>query len=76
LPVTAAALTEVLALRDHADPTAMSAYERRYGVLAEGSLDGWQDAEDAAEITAETFELIWITARQHLDAAPIGEVTT
>lgn len=54
----------------------MSAYERRYGVLAEGSLDGWQDAEDAAEITAETFELIWITARQHLDAAPIGEVTT
>jgi hypothetical protein len=57
----------------------MSAYERRYGVLAEGCLNGWHDTEDAAEITAETFELIWVDARQHLDAfdaAPAQEVTT
>jgi len=37
-PVTAAALAEVLALRDSADRAAMSAYEQLYGLLAEGCL--------------------------------------
>ncbi|MFJ5677610.1 hypothetical protein [Streptomyces sp. NPDC093097] len=42
-PVTAASLEEVLHLRDHAAVAAMGHYEQRYGVLAEGNLDGWQD---------------------------------
>ncbi|MET7509873.1 hypothetical protein [Streptomyces albidoflavus] len=42
-PRTAACLKEVLHLRDHADPAAMVRYERRYGVLADAPLDGWQD---------------------------------
>ncbi|HEY1155598.1 MAG TPA: hypothetical protein VGE95_04815 [Arthrobacter sp.] len=41
-PVVAASLEEVLHLRDHADLAAMFRYERRYGVLAEGSMEGWQ----------------------------------
>lgn len=75
-PITAAALSEVLTLRDAADPSAVSAYERRYGVLAEGSLDGWQNTEGTAAITMETFELIWTAARQHLDSSASDEATT
>ena len=56
LPVTAASLMEVLDLRDHADLAAMSAYERKYGVLAEGCLDGWRESEGVATITRDTFE--------------------
>ncbi|MDX3695486.1 hypothetical protein PV726_35155 [Streptomyces europaeiscabiei] len=52
-PVTAAALAEVLHLRDHAAHAAMGRCERQYGVLAEGPMDGWQDQPRAAEISAE-----------------------
>jgi len=66
-PVTAASLEEVLHLRDHADLAAMGRYERQYGVLAEGSLDGWQDEPQAAEISVEEFEQLWAEARRTLD---------
>jgi hypothetical protein len=65
-PVTAAALGEVQQCRDHGDATSMSAYERQYGVLAEGALTGWEDADGAAEITEDTFERIWSAARLRL----------
>jgi hypothetical protein len=67
-PVTAAILGEVLWIRDHADREAMAAYERQYGVLAEGNLSGWQDADQATEITAEEFEEVWAVARSALQA--------
>ncbi len=62
-PVTAASLGELLHLRDHADLAAMFRYERQYGVLAEGAMDGWQDRPEAAEITAEEFERLWAEGR-------------
>ncbi|WP_030931141.1 hypothetical protein [Streptomyces sp. NRRL B-24720] len=65
-PVTAASLEEVLHLRDHADLAAMGRYERQYGVLAEGRMDGWQDEPRVAEISAEEFERLWAEARQAL----------
>jgi hypothetical protein len=65
-PVTAASLEEVLHLRDHADLAAMFRYERQYGVLAEGFMDGWQDQPQAAEITVEEFERLWTEARRAL----------
>ncbi|MFD9880994.1 hypothetical protein ACFWZT_05980 [Streptomyces alboflavus] len=65
-PVTAASRAEVLHLRDHAGPAAMGRYERQYGILAEGPLDGWQDQPRAAEISAEEFERLWAEARQAL----------
>ncbi|MER6108416.1 hypothetical protein ACWGPD_05495 [Streptomyces hirsutus] len=68
-PVTAASLAEVLHLRDHADLAAMGRYERKYGVLAEGSLDGWRDQPHAAEISVEEFEHLWAGARRTLDAS-------
>ncbi|MFF4214622.1 hypothetical protein ACFYZE_35940 [Streptomyces sp. NPDC001796] len=64
--VTAASLEEVLHLRDHADLAAMGRYERQYGVLAEGPVDGWQDQPEAAEISAEEFERLWTEARRVL----------
>ncbi|MFF3340407.1 hypothetical protein [Streptomyces flavidovirens] len=67
-PVTAASLEEVLRLRDHADLAAMGRYERQYGVLAEVVLDGWQDQPQAAEISAEEFERLWVGARRVLGA--------
>ncbi|MBW8487633.1 hypothetical protein [Actinomadura parmotrematis] len=69
-PVTAADLGEVLWIRDHADRGAMAAYERRYGVLAESDLAGWQDASGTAEITAVEFEEVWAAARSVLRAVP------
>jgi hypothetical protein len=66
--VTAASLEEVLHLRDHADLAAMGRYEPQYGVLAEGSLDGWQDQPHASEIPVEEFERLWAEARQTLGA--------
>ncbi|WP_032919304.1 hypothetical protein [Streptomyces rimosus] len=66
-PVTAASLEEVLHLRDHADAPAMLRYEHRYGVLAEGPLDGWQDQPYAAELPAEEFDHLWTEARQTLN---------
>lgn len=63
-PVTAAALSEVLDIRDRGDRTAMAVYQHKYGILAEGSLDGWQETDSAAEITATEFERIWASARE------------
>ncbi|MFF0066526.1 hypothetical protein ACFYRC_34340 [Streptomyces sp. NPDC005279] len=68
-PVTAASLSEVLANRNHGGLTAVARYELRYGVLAEGSLDGWQEAQCAAEISAGEFERLWTAARKYLDMA-------
>lgn len=65
-PMVAASLAEVLHLRDHADLAAMSRYERQYGVLAEGPMEGWQDQPHAAEISAEEFEQLWGEARRAL----------
>ncbi|MBB5938616.1 hypothetical protein [Streptomyces zagrosensis] len=56
-------MEEVLHLRDHADLAAMFRYERQYGVLAEGPMDGWQGQPQAAEISAEEFERLWAEAR-------------
>ncbi|MGW6855975.1 hypothetical protein [Streptomyces xanthophaeus] len=68
-PVTAASSEEVLYVRDHADGAAMGCYERQYGVLAEGVLDGWQDQPQAAELSAEEFERLWVEARGFLGAS-------
>ncbi|MFF3639067.1 hypothetical protein [Streptomyces sp. NPDC002250] len=69
-PVTAVSLEEVLSLRDRDDLAAMSRYERQFGVLAEGPVDGWQDQPHAAEISAEEFERLWAEARRtHGDSA-------
>ncbi|QMU75719.1 hypothetical protein GXW83_08175 [Streptacidiphilus sp. PB12-B1b] len=65
-PVTAAALGEVLQCRDHGDAAAMAAYERQYGVLAEGDLTGWEDADGSAEVPEDVFERIWAAARLRL----------
>ncbi|MFF9128384.1 hypothetical protein ACF09J_34955 [Streptomyces sp. NPDC014889] len=65
-PVTAASLEEVSHLRGHADLAAMGRYERQYGVLAEGSLEGRQDQPQAAEISVEEFEKLWVQARRAL----------
>ncbi|MEU2908194.1 hypothetical protein ABZ771_35845 [Streptomyces globisporus] len=65
-PVTTAALSEVLDIRDQRDRTAMAVHEHKYGSLAEGSLDGWQDTQSATEITAAEFERIWASAREGL----------
>lgn len=67
-PVTVAALDEVLRLWDHADLTAMQAYVRRYGLLAEGSLLGWQNADQAVEISAADFNQVCASARRAVDA--------
>ncbi|MFJ7048788.1 hypothetical protein ACIQVC_36100 [Streptomyces sp. NPDC101112] len=53
-------------MRDHADLAAMGRYERQYGVLAEGPMDGWQDHPQSAEISAEEFERLWVEARRFL----------
>jgi hypothetical protein len=66
--VTAASLTEVIELRDRGNHAAMAAYERQYGVLAEGTLRGWQEADGTAEITRQEFESTWAAAREILDA--------
>ncbi|MFE7445745.1 hypothetical protein ACFU7X_35455 [Streptomyces chartreusis] len=64
--VTAACLEEVLHLRDGADIAAVGRYERQYDVLAKGPVDGWEDQPEAAEISAEEFERLWIEARRAL----------
>jgi hypothetical protein len=68
-PVTAASLAEVLSLRDRADLAAMRRYEHRYGILAEGPVDGWAGEPQAAEISAVEFEQVWGRARRILDAS-------
>ncbi|MFD5030460.1 hypothetical protein ACFWM0_08565 [Streptomyces sp. NPDC058405] len=47
----------------------MAVYQHKYGILAEGSLDGWQDTDSAAEITATEFEPIWASAREGITGA-------
>lgn len=67
-PVTAASLAEVIEIRDSGDLAAMASYERQYGVLTEGALHDWQEADGAAEITRQEFESTWAAARETLDA--------
>ncbi|AWK09874.1 hypothetical protein SSP531S_53010 [Streptomyces spongiicola] len=74
-PVTAASLAEVIEIRDRGDLAAMAAYERRYGVLAEGAVRGWRETDGAAEITRQEFESTWAAARETLDADRTEETT-
>lgn len=74
-PVTAASLAEVIEIRDCGDLAVMAAYERQYGVLAEGALRGWQESDGAAEMTRQEFESTWATARETLDADRIEETS-
>lgn len=67
--MTAASLEEVLHLRDWADLAAMGRYERQYGVLAEGPVDGREDQPEAATISAEEFERLWTEARRALGSS-------
>ncbi|WP_237307665.1 hypothetical protein [Streptomyces alboflavus] len=54
-------------MRDHAGPAAMGRYERQYGILAEGPLDGWQDHHPrAAEIPRRSSSGCGLKARQSL----------
>ncbi len=64
--VTAASLEEVLYLRDHADLAAMQRYEQQFGVLSEGSLEGWQDQPRAEQVEHGEFERVWSQARAAL----------
>jgi hypothetical protein len=73
--VTAASLAEVIEIRDCGDLAAMAAYERQYGVLAEGALRGWQESDGAAEMTRQQFESTWAAARETLDADRTEETT-
>jgi hypothetical protein len=75
-PTTAAALDEVLRLRDHHGPAELQAYERRFGVLTEDSLEGWQNADQAIQITRQEFEALWTEARQHLAQTELAQPST
>ncbi|MFI5609465.1 hypothetical protein [Amycolatopsis sp. NPDC051903] len=68
-PVTAAALDEVLHIRDHGELADMQVYERRYGVLAEGDVRGWDESHQVVEISGAEFEQVWVAARGVLDEA-------
>uniref|UniRef100_A0AAU2JK90 Uncharacterized protein n=1 Tax=Streptomyces sp. NBC_00049 TaxID=2903617 RepID=A0AAU2JK90_9ACTN len=69
-PVTAASLDEVLRFQERADIATMSRYERRYGLVAEGRLTGWEESPGAGAISAEAFETVWLEARRTLGATP------
>lgn len=60
-------LNEVLHARDHEGIKAVQDYESRYGVIAEGDLDGWRDVDQVVEISATEFEQAWTPARRALD---------
>lgn len=68
VPVAAAALDEVLRARDQGGISAVQAYERRYGLLAEGSADDWDLADGSLEdIRRDEFDRIWAAARQAVE---------
>ncbi|WP_109523343.1 MULTISPECIES: hypothetical protein [Nocardia] len=70
LPSTAAALDEVMYARDHGGIAAVQAYDRKYGVVAEGNSADWDwDFEEAsiADISADEFERVWTAARYVLE---------
>lgn len=66
-PVTAASMAEIADLHARGDFAAMRAYERRYGVLVEGDMRGWQEEEEATRIGLSAFEEAWAAAREALD---------
>ncbi|MEU4708217.1 hypothetical protein AB0G00_17445 [Nocardia salmonicida] len=67
-PVTAASMEEVTDARDHWGLAAVEVYERKYGVLAEGSADDWDvEASSFEQMTAEEFETAWRLARQAIE---------
>lgn len=45
---------------------ALQSHERRHGVLAEGSLEGRQNADQAAQIGREEFEAVCAAAGRHV----------
>ncbi|MBF6179110.1 hypothetical protein [Nocardia otitidiscaviarum] len=66
--VTAASLAEVMDARDHGGIAEVQAYERKYGVLAEGSADDWDVAVSALDqMSAQDFEAVWTMARQAIE---------
>jgi hypothetical protein len=44
----------------------MRTCEAQYGVLPEGSWDGWQHDTQASEIPGTDFEALWSAARKAL----------
>jgi len=66
-PVTAATLEEVLHARDHGGAAAVVAYERQYGVGAEGVLDGWRDDDQVVAAGSADFEQVRLPARRALE---------
>lgn len=70
-PLTAATLAEVLHARDTGGLEAVIAYEKRFGVLAEGlaSEEEVRGCPGVEEISAGEFERLWTTAREHLERA-------
>ncbi|MFJ8958814.1 hypothetical protein ACIRG5_05445 [Lentzea sp. NPDC102401] len=61
----------MLHARDTGGLEAVIAYEKGFGVLAEGAASGeevraWPGVE---EISAGEFERVWTTAREHLERA-------
>jgi hypothetical protein len=65
----AAALAEVLEARDSGDPSAVTAYEHKYGVVPEAAFPIAADDELPIEpITAEKFEQLWQQGRRAREA--------
>ncbi|WP_040814868.1 hypothetical protein [Nocardia concava] len=68
VPVTAASLAEVMYARDHGGIAEVQAYERKYGVLAEGCADGWDvEVSGLDQMSAEEFEAAWTMARRAIE---------
>lgn len=67
-PDTAAALEEVIHVRDHGGIGAVQAYESKYGVLSESNADDWHvEVSGLEEITAEQFQKVWVKARSTIE---------
>ncbi|WP_159029994.1 hypothetical protein [Kitasatospora albolonga] len=60
----AAALGEVLGIRDRGDHTAMAVCRHTYGVLTEEARTDGQETDCAAGITATEFERVRASARE------------